>query len=437
MKRISIVGLGYIGLPTAIAAAQAGYEVFGFDVDNEKVKRINSGDPVIFEPELSDRLWKVLKNGRFKAYADLQYADCFVITVPTPFKEDKTADLSYVNKACEFVAKRLMPGNLVILESTVPVGTTERLAIQLEELTKLKFSSDFFVSHCPERVLPGRIFKELEENDRVIGGMCQKACDLSRIFYSSFVKGFLHITDEKTAEIVKLVENSSRDVQIAFANQVASMCATAGIDPFHVIDLANKHPRVKILTPGCGVGGHCLAVDPYFLIETFPEDTELLAAARKVNNLRPYQIIKKILYKTESLKILGIHRPKVLALGVTFKPNVDDIRESPALTIVRELNKKTDLFDLYVYDSHVPRELFERLDISYNNNLWDLLQNADIIVALVKHREFEFIPKEIFDNKILIDTCGMFHDIQASLSKSLLEGGTTKTPLLKLDNAVS
>lgn len=424
MKRISIVGLGYIGLPTAIQAAQAGYDVYGFDTNHEKIKKINTGDPAIFEPELADRLWKTLKSGLFKAFSDLQYADCFVIAVPTPFRENKTADLSYVFRAGELIAKRLMPGNLVILESTVPVGTTEKLAQLLEENSGLKLGIDFFVAYCPERVLPGKIFQELIENDRVIGGICQQSCELACQFYGKFVKGFLHVTDDKTAEMVKLIENTNRDIQIAFANQVAAMCQKAGIDSYHAIELANKHPRVKILSPTCGVGGHCIAVDPWFLIESFPQDSALLRAARLINDSKPGSIVKQVLERVEFLKASGVAKPKVLALGLAFKPDVDDIRQSPALEIAQALAKHHDELELQVYDHKVEKESIIQHGLDIVPDLWQGTGWADIILILVKHKEFTFIREERFGNKVVIDTCGLLHEMQFKQSNALLEGAT-------------
>lgn len=424
MKRISIVGLGYIGLPTAIQAAQAGYDVYGFDTNHEKIRKINAGDPTIFEPELADRLWKSLKSGLFKAFIDLQYADCFVIAVPTPFKENKTADLSHVLHAGRIIAKRLMPGNLVILESTVPVGTTEKLAHLLEEHSGLKLGIDFFVAYCPERVLPGKIFKELVDNDRVVGGICQQSCELAYQFYSKFVKGFLHITDDKTAEMVKLVENTSRDIQIAFANQVAGMCDKAGIDPYQVIELANRHPRVKILSPTCGVGGHCIAIDPWFLIESFPDDTALLQTARKINDEKPGKIVSEVLTKVKELKASGIQKPKVLALGLAFKPDVDDIRQSPALAIAQQLSMHNDTLELQVYDHKVPKEEVINRGLNLVSDLWDGASWADIILVLVKHKEFTLMREATFGDKIIIDTCGLQHEIQLKQSHALLDGAT-------------
>lgn len=426
MKRITIVGLGYIGLPTAIQAAQVGFDVYGYDIDHEKVKNIIAGNPTIFEPELTERLWKVLKSGFFKAGTELGYADCFIVAVPTPFKENKTADLTHVYHAGEAISKRLMPGNLVILESTVPVGTTEKLSHILEEGSGLKLGIDFFVAYCPERVLPGKIFRELVENDRIIGGICQRSCDLAYRFYSKFVKGMIHITDDKTAEMVKLVENTSRDIQIAFANQIAEMCRVAGIDAYDVIDLANKHPRVKILSPTCGVGGHCIAVDPWFLIETFPEHSDLLRTARTINDNKPQLVIQQILGRVNDLKALGITTPKVLALGLSFKPDVDDIRESPALAIAKYLARHNDMLDLRVYDKNVAKRSISDHGLTTIDDLRQAIAWSDIIVFLVKHREFLLIREEDFDNKIILDTCGLLHDMRQKQSRALLDATKIK-----------
>lgn len=422
MKRISILGLGYIGLPTAIIAAQSGYDVCGYDIDEEKVKQINSGNPVIFEPEISERLWKVLQNGFFKAHAELQYADCFIIAVPTPFKEHNRADLTYVFKAAETIARRMMPGNLVIIESTIPVGTTERVAHYLEEHSGLKLGIDFFVSHSPERVLPGSIFRELVENDRTIGGICQQASLLTQLFYSKFVRGFIHVTDDKAAEMVKLVENANRDVQIAFANQVAAMCHQANIDPYHVIELANRHPRVKILNPTCGVGGHCIAVDPFFLIETFPEQTQLLQAARAINDAKPYSVLQQILTRIKAVKSNNTVRPKVFVMGISFKPDVDDVRQSPALFITHQLQAESALLELKVYDHNVPVDVMQKSSFDAVSDAWRGIAWADVIVVLVKHKEFVLMQPEVFADKIVIDTCGLFHAMKSSKSNTLLEG---------------
>lgn len=422
MNRVSVLGLGYIGLPTALLAAQVGYTVCGFDTNHEKVDKINTGNPMIFEPEVTIRLWEAIKGQKFKAYKDLQYADCFVIAVPTPFKENKTADLKYIFQAGEAVAQRLRPGNLVILESTVPVGTTEKLTSQLEELSGMKAEIDFFVAYCPERVLPGKIFKELVSNYRVVGGICQKSCDLAHNFYSKFVKGFIHVSDDKTAEMVKLVENSSRDVMIAFAHQVAGMCQQAGLDPHHVIELANKHPRVDILKPTCGVGGHCIAVDPWFLVETFPESTTLLKTARIINDNQPVLVIESIKSKIKELKNFGIEKPRVLLLGITYKPDVDDIRESPALKIATDLSINKLGFDLRVYDPRISEEITLGLNLEKYKSLSDGISWADIVVILVKHSEFYELKDEQLKEKVVIDSCGLLYDIRSRNAKDFLEG---------------
>ena len=416
MKHVCVVGLGYIGLPTAILAAQHGYQVLGFDVDSEKVKKINEGDPTILEPGIVQNLYQVLNNKKFYASNVLSDADCFLIAVPTPFKKEekidqiKKADLSYVFDACKKISKVLRPGNLVILESTVPVGTTAKMAKFLEQESGLKLGLDFFVAHCPERVLPGKIFQELVNNDRVIGGVCQKSGQLSKDFYSKFVKGLLYLTDDKSAEMVKLVENSSRDVQIAFANQVEAMCMQAGIDANSVIKLANRHPRVNILSPTCGVGGHCIAVDPWFLIESFPKQSQLLQTARVINNQKPLDVIDIILKKVEILKEKNVVRPKVFILGLTFKPDVDDMRESPALKIAQELKTNKNI-EIAVCEPNVEKESLFNLGFDNYKELSEGAFWADIIVILVKHTTFFALRSLTVDQKIIVDTCGLMREV--------------------------
>lgn len=423
MKRIAVLGLGYIGLPTAVLAAECGYTVFGFDTDERKVQRINTGDPTIIEPEIASRLAGALKNKNLLISSALHYADCFVIAVPTPIKPNKTADLSYVFSAVDYIAKRIMPGNLVLLESTVPVGTTDLISQKIAELSGLLPEVDFFTAHCPERVLPGKIFKELVDNDRVVGGCSQKACDLAKSFYSKFVRGFIHITTDKSAEIVKLIENSSRDVQLAFANQVAAMCAEVGIDPYQTIELANRHPRVHILSPTCGVGGHCIAVDPWFLVETFPKQTMLLRAAREINDEKPNQVFTKIMHQVALFKNGSEKKPTVLVLGVTFKPDVDDLRESPALKITLELAMQHSELNLLVYDPVAHHGDLERLKLPYIQDLFFGINQADIVVALVKHTAFVRLGETKFvDHAAFIDTCGLLHEIAKNNAREKLRG---------------
>lgn len=408
MKRISVLGLGYIGLPTAIIAAENGYEVCGFDIDSEKVKNINSGEANILEPEIATRLQKVLNSNKFKAFDTLQEADCFIIAVPTPFKENKKADLTYVWRAGAILARVIKKNDLVILESTVPVGTSEKFASIIGVQSGYKPNIDFFTAHCPERVIPGKIFEELQKNDRVIGGVCQKASELAKGFYEKFVDGKLYLTNANTAEMVKLVENSSRDVQIAFAHELAAICEKANINTMEVIELANKHPRVNILQPTCGVGGHCIAVDPWFLIENYPSQTLLLKTARKINDERPSEVLNKINSLINQFKSHNLNKtPNLLLLGLTYKPDVNDIRESPALFIANEL-KNNKKINLIVCEPNIRAEEIASLNLE-GSELTKSLKNADIVVFLVKHTLFKYINLAELDGKIVLDACGILY----------------------------
>lgn len=401
MSTVTVIGLGYIGLPTAIVAAEHGFVVHGFDVDVDRVTAINTADPVIKEPEIHERLHTVVSNGTLRASTEITSADYYIIAVPTPFLEDKKADLSYVDQAAHAIAHVLRRGQTVILESTVPVGTTDRLAAMLAKLSGLSAGTDFFVAHCPERVLPGKIFFELINNARTIGGICSESTERARKFYAPFVRGSLHLTSAKTAEMVKLVENSSRDVAIAFANQVASMATAAGLNPYDVIELANKHPRVNILKPGCGVGGHCIAVDPWFLVETFPEHTALLKAARQVNDAKPYQVLATVKQRVSAGQT-------ILVLGLTYKADVDDLRESPALLIAQEMHKWGNCTVL-VCEPHVQPSKLKAL---FGDNVVSLeqgLARADIVVSLVAHRQFADVASKLIPGQDLLDFCGQSH----------------------------
>lgn len=417
MKKISVIGLGYVGLPTAVLAAQYGYDVAGFDIDVDKAAKIKSGNATIVEPEIFQRLNDVLFDEKLKISTELQPADCFLITVPTPLKIDKKSDMSAVFDAGEQIARVLKAGDLVILESTVKVGTTCQLAKMLEEKSGLKLGINFYVAYCPERILPGSTFKELIGNDRVIGATCAGAAELAQTFYSKFVKGNLEFTDDKTAEMVKLVENSSRDVQIAFSNQVAAMAKNVGVDPYNVVAIANKHPRVNILNPTCGVGGHCIAVDPWFLIETFPESSRLLQVARSINDGKPKEVIKSVLYEVEKFKKLNKRKPIIAALGITFKPDVDDVRTSPSLKIAKELSVKKEELDLCVYDPHVDKKVFSDNNLTSFDKLNDIIKKSDIILVLVKHSQFLEIKAKLLQNKKIIDTCGLLHHFDRDYNK--------------------
>lgn len=431
LVRVSVVGLGYVGLPTALVAAQSGFEVAGYDYDHEKIRTINSGASPINERGAQKILEMVLTDGSFKAFSELQKADYFIIAVPTPFKEGKRADLRYVFEAINVVAQKLLPGNTVIIESTIPVGATRQVAHQLEKITGLVCGQDFFVAHCPERVLPGKIIEELVSNDRVIGGICSTSGYKAAAFYKPFVKGSLTITDDHTAEMVKLVENSYRDVQIAFANQLDAMCKTAGIDVFEVISLANRHPRVKILDPGCGVGGHCVAVDPWFLIEGFPHQTPLLKAARDINDAKPHHVVHELSLAIEAFTHKHNRKPVVAAFGLTFKPDVEDLRESPALQIAHILKSKREKCDLLVCEPHVDEPTLTKLGFDHVVGIWQALESADIVALLVKHKEFSLIPVTVLQKKVVIDPCGIF----ASLKKDGDEKNYTfKSSVIQKEN---
>lgn len=411
MKKVAVLGLGYIGLPTSIVMAEAGLEVVGFDIDKKRIEAISAGDPVIQEPEIFEKLHLVLGAGTFRVSTDLEKADYFVIAVPTPFKENKNADLSYVFAAADSIAQVLSQGNVVLLESTVPVGATDQLASYLEEKTGLVAGVDFFVAHCPERVLPGKIFEELISNARIIGGINEESVQKARELYATFVEGDLYLSDAKTAEMVKLVENSSRDVQIAFAHQVASMAYSVGLDPYKVIELANKHPRVNILQPSCGVGGHCIAVDPWFLVETFPQDSLLLKTARQVNDAKPHEIIayiKKIVAEWQSK---NTKKCTVLTLGLTYKPNVDDLRESPALEIANILAKDSEL-ELLVSEPHIKKEKLEQMFEHRVVSLQEGISRADVVVYLVGHKRFKAIDEKRLVGKKILDFCGIRHEME-------------------------
>lgn len=409
MKKVTVLGLGYIGLPTSIMLADAGFDVLGFDVDASRIDAINSGEPVIQEPDIFERLQIVLQENRFKASTTIVPSDCFIIAVPTPFKENKQADLKHVFDAAASIASVLKKGDLVILESTVPVGATEQLADYFYKVTGLAIGTDIYIAHCPERVLPGKIFKELVENDRIIGGVDKASVYKARDIYATFVTGSIYLTDAKTAEMVKLIENSSRDVQIAFAHQVASMAYAVGLNPYEVIALANKHPRVDILKPSCGVGGHCIAVDPWFLIEGFQQQTQLLQAARQVNDTRPFEVLEYI-YKAVSQWCKEQTRNcNLLLMGLTYKPDVDDLRESPAVRIA-DMIKEHHTVNLMVCEPHLNQKKLQAMYQDAAISIAQGIEAADIIVFLVGHTRFKAIDKKLLQGKRVFDFCGVLEE---------------------------
>ncbi len=379
-KTLCMVGLGYIGLPTAAVFAKHGIEVKGADINQHAVDTINQGKIHIEEPGLEALVKEVVE------------ADAFIMAVPTPFKgEDHEPNLDYIESATRALAKVLKKGDLVILESTSPVGTTEKMAAWLaEERSDLTFpqdageESDIRVAHCPERILPGQMIRELVENDRVIGGMTPKCTKAAADLYRTFVKGECVETSARVAEMSKLTENAFRDVNIAFANELSLLCDKMGISVWELIEMANKHPRVNILQPGCGVGGHCIAVDPWFIVNAFPHDAHLIKTARETNDGKPLYVISKV---KEAVK--GIENPKIACLGLAFKPDIDDLRESPALEITKMLSDEAG-YEILAVEPNVktlPDVLANRKNVKLVS-LEEALSQADVVVVLVNHKEF-------------------------------------------------
>ncbi len=409
VKKVCIVGLGYIGLPTAIVAAESGYEVIGYDINAERVQKINNGDPIIHEPEAYEKLQYVLGAHYFKATTQIETADYFVIAVPTPITNDKKADVSFVYSAVDSICTVLQKGNSVIIESTIPVGCTQKIGKYIAEKTGLHIGKDIFVAHCPERVLPGNIFYELVANDRIIGGIDQASIVPAQNFYKRFVSGRLYLTNAESAEMVKLIENSSRDVQLAFAHQVGSMATSIGLNPYEIISLANKHPRVNILRPTCGVGGHCIAVDPWFLVESFPKQTELLKTARIINDEKPKEVVTRIKQTVKEWQKNNIGQCKVQLLGVSYKPNVEDLRESPALEVAQTIAQDSSIQTI-VTDPHVDPVILSEFFKNSVMNLVDGLSMADIIVFLVAHDRFKLIDRKLLSSKKVLDFCGVLYE---------------------------
>jgi len=392
--KICVVGLGYIGLPTAAVLSSRGYDVHGFEVNPKAVEIINSGRAHVVEPDLDILVRAAVQTGKLKAATEPAAADIFMLCVPTPFKGEYVPDLSYVQKATETICPLIEKGNLIILESTSPPGTTEMVAKIVTKNTGLSRDEVHF-ANAPERVLPGKILREVVENDRIIGGLNDASTEACAKFYETFVSGELHLTSARTAETAKLVENAFRDVNIAFANELSRLSEDLGLDVWRVIELANKHPRVNILSPGPGVGGHCIAVDPWFLVHASPESTPLIRTAREVNEQKPLRVVERIISRAERFK-----NPTIACLGLAYKPDIDDLRESPAVTIVDALIEskvgKVRVVEPYI-ESH------DRYDLQ---TLEEALPAADIVVVLVAHRPFKKIPPHLLAEKTVFDICG-------------------------------
>ena len=398
------MGLGYIGLPTAALIASKGVRVYGVDINPEVVNTINNGRIHIFEPDLEWLVYKVVSDGFLKAYTEPSTASTFIIAVPTPFNKDYSPNLIYVKTAIEMILPYVEMGNLIIIESTIPVGETRKMYDMIVG-RRPELREKIYMAYCPERVLPGRILYELEHNDRIIGGVNSASSKKAAEFYSLFVKGKLHLTDAGTAEMCKLVENAFRDVNIAFANELSMIADKMGINVQELIDLANKHPRVNILRPGVGVGGHCIAVDPWFLITQHPEETKLIKTAREVNLRKTEWVIEKIKVEVEKFRSNTHQEPLIACLGLTYKPNVGDLRESPALYITKRLVSLG--YNVVAYDPYIDE--IEGVDLL---PLDSIIKEADILNFLVDHTEFRNrLPKlSSMDDKTCLDFCGIHND---------------------------
>jgi UDP-N-acetyl-D-mannosaminuronic acid dehydrogenase len=405
-NKISVIGLGYIGLPTAAVLAARGLQVVGVDIDADTVATINNGKVHIVEPDLDLLVHQVVNSGHLRAVLQPEPADVFLITVPTPLTDTLGPDLSYINAAVKSIAPVLQTGNLVILESTSPVGTTgeisNALAVLRPDLTFPHQNShypDIHIAYCAERVMPGKILRELVENDRVIGGITSSCTQQAKMLYQTFINGECLLTDARTAEMTKLTENSFRDVNIAFANELSIICDKLNINVWELIKFANRHPRVNILQPGPGVGGHCIAVDPWFIVNSMPEHAKIIRAAREVNDSKPLFVLEKIMQAASEF-----NQPRIACLGIAYKPDTDDLRESPVIKILEELGAKT-LFEVNIVEPNIktlPPGLaaFTQLKLC---GLKDALASADIVVLMVAHKEFQSVNTLDLSNKKFID----------------------------------
>lgn len=399
-NEVTILGLGYIGLPTAALISSNEIIVNGVDINPLIAEKINKGEIHIKEPGLEHIVREVVKKGFLQATTNPKEADTYLIVVPTPFKDKNEPDISFVESAIKAIIPILKENDLIIIESTSPIGTTEKMAELIFKL-RPELKDKLHISYCPERVLPGNILFELIHNDRVLGGINEASTEASYKFYSKFVKGALHKTDSRTAEMCKLVENSSRDVQIAFANELSLICDKANINVWNLIELANKHPRVNILQPGSGVGGHCIAVDPYFIVSDFPLESQLIGKAREINNYKTFWVAEKIKTTILDFELKKGRKPAIAMMGLSFKPNVDDLRESPAKYIVQKVIQSTHDEEIYVVEPNISSHNIFKL-----TEVHEAILKADIIAYLVNHDEFQSSEKP--EGKIILDFCGVF-----------------------------
>ena len=414
--KISVFGLGYIGLPTAAILASRQVEVVGVDVNQKAVDTINRGEIHIVEPELDILVRATVKEGTLRATLQPEASDAFMVAVPTPFKEGHQPDLSYIEAAAKAIAPVLAKGNVVILESTSPVGATEKMVEWMREVrSDLVFPDfdgngeavDISVAHCPERVLPGHVVRELVENDRIIGGMTTQCAERARELYKIFVQADCLITDCRTAELSKLVENSFRDVNIAFANELSLICDKLDINVWELIKFANRHPRVNILQPGPGVGGHCIAVDPWFIVDSAPDEAKLIATAREVNDNKPNFVLEKI---NRAVSATGKDQSELViaCLGLAFKPDIDDLRESPALRIAQDIGlmgfRKQYLVEPNIKEVPTGFDQSQASLVSFEQ----AVEDADILVLLVDHAQFKAVESEAMEGKRVVDTRGIW-----------------------------
>lgn len=413
IQSVAVIGLGYIGLPTAAILAANGLDVIGVDVSQRTVDAVNAGKVPFVEPDLGIHVAGAVANGKLKATTATPVADAYIVAVPTPFNHDKTADLSYIEAAAVGIAPQLHGDELIILESTSPPGATRRMAdviLALRPDLSLDGSTDrsaIHFAHCPERVLPGRVMIELVTNDRIVGGLTVRAAEMARDLYSVFCDAEILLTNAETAEMAKLVENSYRDVNIAFANELSIISDKLNINVWELIRLANHHPRVNILQPGPGVGGHCIAVDPWFIVDAAPDESALIRQARETNDAKPNWVIGKV-----EKAVQGLENPRIAVLGLAFKANIDDLRESPAMAIVDRLATQLPSAELLVVEPHIdvlPVRLESHTNLTFAS-LGQAVTAADVILLLVDHDGFKTLERSVFNGKTVIDTRGAFEE---------------------------
>lgn len=410
MSKVTVIGLGYIGLPTATVLANAGHSVLGVDINEGAVRLVNEGKIHFVEPSLEDEVRRAVDNGNLRASTTVEPADVFIITVPTPIGTDRTPNLDYIEQAVASIAPSLVAENLVVLESTSPPGTTANIEAQIRvlrpELVDENGQITVLLAHAPERVLPGNIVKEIRENDRIVGGTTPEATARVAALYKSFTTGEVLTSDATTAELAKLAENSFRDVNIAFANELSLISAELNVDVWEVIKLANRHPRVNIMQPGPGVGGHCIAVDPWFIVDSAPVQSKLIRTAREVNDSKPAWVLQQI-----ADALVNDPSAKILVLGLAFKADVDDLRESPSLAIARrvvELYSSNEVILSEPNIAELPADMAMKAHVRLSTDLEEDVAASDLVILLVDHREYRDLDQDSLIGKTVIDTKGLW-----------------------------